>query len=56
LVNRNDNYWEGNLQATYLFRSWLSATADFTLRNNRSTLPAAVYSDNILSLMLGWRY
>ena len=56
LVNRNDNYWEGNLQATYLFRSWLSVSADVTLRNNHSTLSPAVYSDNLISLMLGWRY
>lgn len=55
-TGRNDRYWEGNLQASYRFRSWLSATADYTLRNNDSTLPGAQFSNNILSLTVGWRY
>ncbi len=55
-VDRRDKHWEGGLQATYLFRSWLSATADYTLRRNHSTLTGAEYTDSILSLMLGWRY
>jgi Putative beta-barrel porin 2 len=54
--NRSDDYWEGNLQATYLYRSWLSATADFTTRQNSSNLSAAEYSNNVISLILGWRY
>jgi Putative beta-barrel porin 2 len=56
VVDRNDQYWEGNLQASYLYRSWLSATADFTLRRNHSSLSGAEFSNAILSFMLGWRY
>ena len=56
VIDRNDNYWGGNLQATYLYRSWLSATADYTFRRNHSSLSAAEYSNSIISLMLGWRY
>ena len=55
-VDRNDNYWEGDLQASYLIRSWLSASADYTIRSNHSTLAGAQFSNNLLSLMLGWRY
>lgn len=56
LVNRNDDFWQGDLQATYLFRSWFTVTADLSLRNNHSTLPGAQFSNSILSLILGWRY
>jgi len=31
-------------------------TAAFTLRHNSSTLAAAGYNDNLISLILGWRY
>jgi hypothetical protein len=55
-ISRNDHYWDANLQATYLFRSWLSATADYNIRHNNSNLPGAQFSNSILSLMLGWRY
>ncbi len=53
---RKDGYWQGNLTASYIFARWLTLTADYTLRDNRSTLPLAQYSNNILSLMLGLRY
>jgi len=55
-LNRNDNSWDVNVQATYLIRSWLSASAGYTLRRNSSTLAAAEYNDNLISLILGWRY
>ncbi len=55
-LDRDDRFWEGNIQATYLCRSWLSVSADYTLRSNRSNLLAAQFSNNVLSLMVGWRY
>ncbi len=57
-VDRTDSLWEGDLQASYLFRSWLSMSANYTLRRNHSSLPlsAADYSDSIISLIVGWRY
>jgi hypothetical protein len=56
LIERTDNYWEGDVQVSYLFRSWLTASADYTLRHNHSNLSAAEFSNSILSLILGWRY
>ena len=56
LVDRTDQSWEGDLQGTYLFSSWLSATVNYTLRHNSSSLAAAEYNNSILSLILGWRY
>jgi len=55
-LDRNDKTWDANVQATYLFRSWLSLTAGYTFRHNSSTLADAEYNDNILSLILGWQY
>ena len=55
-IDRNDKYWAANLQATYLFRSWLSATATYSHRLNNSNLTLAEYADNVLSLMVTWRY
>ena len=55
-VNRVDRLWEGDVQATYLFRTWMTASASYTFRRNQSSLSAAEYSDSILSLILGFRY
>jgi hypothetical protein len=55
-VDRQDNYWETGLQASYLFNSWLSANADYVLRKNQSTRPDAYYSDNQFNLTVGLRY
>jgi len=56
VAERRDHYWEGGLTASYLFSNWLSATADYTLRNDHSTLPGIEFSDKIMSLTLGLRY
>ena len=53
---RSDDYWEGNFQVSYLFTSWLNASADYTLRHNQSTLTGAEFSDNLISLTVGVRY
>ena len=55
-VTREDNYWEGNLDATFVFSYSLSLSAGYTYRRNNSNLPGAVFSNNIFSLMLDWRY
>lgn len=54
--DRTDNSWDADLQASYLFRSWLSASVNYTLRRNSSTLADAEYTNSIISLILGWRY
>jgi hypothetical protein len=56
LIRRKDNYWESGLTVSYLYSQWLTASANYTHRNNQSTLSGAEFSDNILSLMLGLRY
>ncbi len=56
LGNRTDNSWDGDVQASYLFSSWLTLSANYTLRHNSSTLPGAEYNNSILSLIMGWRY
>ena len=53
---RQDRFWEGDFTATYIFTNWLTLTADYSVRDNHSTLPGAKYSDDILSLTLGLRY
>jgi len=53
---REDSLWSGNLTASYLISSWISASADFTSSRNRSTIPGAEYTSNITSLILGMRY
>ena len=58
-ANRNDDYWVGDFQATYLFSNSLSTACDYTFRNNHSstpTIPGAVFNDNLISLMLSWKY
>ena len=54
--NRTDNSWEGDLQASYIFRSWFTTSVNYTLRRNSSTLADAEYTNSIISLILGWRY
>lgn len=46
---RDDDFFEGSLTASYLYSSWLSMTAGYSHRANRSTVDAAEYSDNVLS-------
>jgi hypothetical protein len=55
-TRRKDDYWEGGLDATYNYSQWLTASAYYTLRNNRSTVPGVEFSNNILGLILGLRY
>ena len=54
-LDRQDRYWEGNFNATFLFSSSLSLSAGYTYRRNLSNLPGAEFGNNILSLMLDWR-
>jgi hypothetical protein len=55
-AHRRDHYWETSLMASYIFSTWLSATADYTFRTDRSTLPGIEFSNNLMSLTLGLRY
>ena len=52
-ADRRDHYWEAGLTTSYLFTNWLRATAEYTFRNDRSTLPGIEFSDNIMSLTVG---
>jgi hypothetical protein len=56
LLTREDRYWEGNFAATFVFSYSLSLTGSYIYRHNDSNLPGAVFSNNIFSLMLDWRY
>jgi len=53
---RNDKAWEATLQAGYAFTGSLNATANYVYRSNDSTIQGLQYTNNILSLMLGYRY
>jgi hypothetical protein len=53
---RKDDYWEGGLDVSYIFSRWLRASANYTIRLNRSTVSAAEFSDNLLGLTIGLRY
>ena len=56
LIRRKDDYWEGGFSLTYLYSQRVSASANYSYRGNQSNVPAAVFNDNILGLMLGLRY
>lgn len=53
---RQDQFWEGNFQVTYLFTNSFSASLDTTLRNNSSTLGAAEFSNRIIGLSSAYRF
>jgi hypothetical protein len=58
-IVRNDDYWSGDFQATYLFSNSLSTAFDYTVRSNNSTAPllaGAAFNDNMFSFMLNWKY
>jgi hypothetical protein len=55
-AGRNDNFWEGNVQATFLPGRSFNTSLGYTLSSNRSTLPGARYGSNVLNLLLGWQY
>lgn len=55
-TDRHDSVWSGGFSTTYLFNSWLSATADYTFTNSHSTNANATFTDNIFGLQLGLRY
>jgi polysaccharide biosynthesis protein VpsM len=55
-LHRVDGNFETSVFTSYDYSSWLTATANYTFRNNHSTLPGVDFSDNILSLMLVFRY
>ena len=55
-VQRNDDYWEGNVQVSYDFAEWLMVSGTYTFRNNQSTDPTVAFSNNVLGLTIDWRY
>lgn len=55
-TTRQDDYWEGNLSVSYIFSSWLTTSAGYTLRNNNSTVSGVEFSNSLLSLVMGLRY
>ncbi len=56
LTDRRDKSWEPGLFAGLSYSNWLTATANYTFRNNHSTLSEVDFSDDVLSLMLSFRY
>jgi hypothetical protein len=55
-LHRRDKGLETGLFTSFNYSDWLTATANYAFRNNHSTLSEVDFSDNILSLMLGFRY
>jgi hypothetical protein len=53
---RDDNYFEASVQATYQPVRWFNTSLEYTLSSNRSTLPGACYTTNVLNLVMGWQY
>ena len=53
---RQDKTWEGGLMTSYIFSSWCSASANYSFRKNHSTVTGVDFSNNLLNLMLGFRY
>lgn len=54
--DRSDAYWEFNLNATYVITSWMNTAAAWSQRRNRSNRSDAEFSNNLLSLIVGFRY
>jgi hypothetical protein len=55
-TDRRDKDWEAGLFTSLSYSKWLTATANYTFRNNHSTLSIVDFSDDILSLTLTFRY
>lgn len=55
-VGREDSYWEGNLNATYLINRLATASAGWTHRRNYSNAPSAEFASNLVSLSLLFQY
>ena len=53
---RRDHFLESSLRATYLISLWLRASAEYTFRDNRSTIPGAEFNGNVFSLLLDLHY
>jgi hypothetical protein len=53
---RTDNNIVGTVSATYVFSTKVTATLSYSLNNNYSTLSAADFTDNIVSLDVGFKY
>jgi hypothetical protein len=54
--DRADRFLQFNLSATYLFNSWMNATAAWALSQNRSNVADSDFSGSILTVSLGFRY
>jgi len=54
--DRADRYLQFNLSATYLFNSWMSATAAWALSQNRSNVTDAEFAGSVVTISLGFRY
>ncbi len=55
-TSRKDDYWEGGFSTSYLFTSWLSSAASYTLRSNSSSINGANFSNNLLSLTVSLKF
>ncbi len=55
-ADRNDDYWETHVRATFLPGRWFNTSLEYTLSTNRSTEPGARYTSNVLNLILGLQY
>lgn len=56
VAGRNDDYWEGNLYASFQPTSSLSTSLKYIASSNHSSQSVAEYANNVLNLTIGWKY
>ncbi len=55
-ATRTDDYWEGNLGATYTFSSNLTLAGTYNYRNYSSPLAGSEFTNNVFSIAANLRY
>ncbi|HEY1764308.1 MAG TPA: outer membrane beta-barrel protein [Opitutaceae bacterium] len=54
--SQTDNFWQGQLNATYVYSKMISATASYAYANDNSNLAGASFSNNIFALSVSFKY
>lgn len=55
-TRRKDDYYEGGFSTSFLVTGWLNTSASYTLRSNDSSLNAADFSNNLLSISVNAKF
>ena len=53
---RTDDYYEGNLGATYVLNTYVNFVGSYVYRHNQSVIASGVFSENVFSLSANLRY